>query len=156
MRFLFHFLRISITFLPILSTELQLNPLYLFHIVSSNGKNCTAVVINEKTLLSVASCISEPITVYAASFEKHSIKYIKRHPEFRLSEVPGKFLMSDLAIIKLNSSIKEVYRAIPIENLGDVIFGNYLDDCEVAYWFSETDSIHKEIKRIVIKNLQIG
>lgn len=142
--------------LPIFNAETDYNPLFLFHIVSSVGRNCTAVVINEKTLLTVASCISEPITVYAASFEKYNIKYIIRHPEFHYNELPDKFPMSDLAIIKLGGVITGTYRALIMEDWGRNIFNKRINNCEVAYWHSEIESIHKDIRRIAIKHFLVG
>lgn len=130
-------------------------PLFLFHIVSSDGRNCTAVVINENFLLTVASCISEPIRVYGDSSINYSVQYIKRHPNFHFHDTTNKFRTYDLAIVKLGF-IGEIYRALPVENLHDFIFGRYIVNCEIAYWFSEADNVHKDIRRITFKHLQVG
>lgn len=150
--YLFKYL--TLTLFAITSAEEINKPLSFFYIVSSNGRNCTAVVISAKFLLTSASCIVEPIVVYADNYYRYPISDITRYPEFTASYDVNRTQAFDLALIELNKTFSDgSYRAVEVENLKDSISDGFGGKCKVFYWYSDADSIHSDLRIINIKNM---
>lgn len=132
-----------------------INPLSIFHIAKPDGSNCTAVVVNEEYLLTAASCIMQPIIVYANNYDRYDVKEIKKHPEYNPKSDKNGIKANDLALIQLNKALPSgSYKILDNENLREVIFGSYGEQCQVLYWHSEIDSFHKALNSIPINYMQ--
>lgn len=117
-----------------------------FHIASSDGGNCRAVAVGEKHLLTSASCVVEPIVVYADN-DKYSVRYVKKHPEFKLFHDGNKTVDNDVAVIGLNQSVNGSCMIMDIEDEEEDLNP---DLCETAYWYPK----NKELRVLSLKNLK--
>lgn len=74
---------IAILFINVFTEDIIDNDVHnlIFHIVSGDGKNCSATLISENFMLTKASCLQEPFTAFAGPYN-YEIDYTRKHPDF--------------------------------------------------------------------------
>lgn len=131
----------------------DVNPVVSVYIASSTNSSCTGLVVDEKFLLTTASCLHEPVSIFTDK-ARHDVRMIERHPEYTKSDVQGQISSNDLALLELSKPLKYgTYKPIDVENLKEDIYAEDTEKCSSIYWKKMSYSDQIEMKIVKFKNL---